>query len=635
MTRVRFLVLLFSLFCLAALAAGLPVQAAQPGQSAPPFGGVVTDNANLRAGPATTYDRVGGIAEGQTVQVTGCNDACDWYQLDDGTWIAAFLVQPQAAPTSEAPAAPPTSTPVPVGLSPSRSIPAEGLLPVRVTSAGEGDSVRVSLDGNDTLVRYLGIDSPDGGPGSISAKQANQKLVEGQIVYLEKDVTPTDTYGRLLRYVWLADGRLLNQELVRLGCAAVTAKASGLKYGDRLLRAQSAAQEAKRTCSPQDVKAPTESIGGLPTMAPTAAPTAVPSPTAVVRSAPGSGRGAANTTANLRSGPGTQYEVAGRLAPGESVQVAGCNEACDWYKLNTGQWVFAELITMTATPTPTPVAAAPVAPAAASGVNIAASAPASGQEYGVVTADLLNVRAAPSTSGEIVGGLPLGSCVEVIALQPQWAQVKLPAAQKGWCIRDYLSLTSDCPAPVPQSVVNTVAFEPQVAAGCAATSVKTNALVVGNTFAHECFGEGDGGLRQVSAGTPVELLGVAAFQPPADQAAKLGAGPFFKARIWDGQVAWLPASAVNADPATYPQVSAVCEACDKLEWAQVPRIRDAPTPVPVVASRAPSYTPSYGGSSGGSSSSCCKVCRKGKACGDTCIRASYTCHVGAGCACNG
>ena len=32
---------------------------------------------------------------------------------------------------------------------------------------------------------------------------------------------------------------------------------------------------------------------------------------------------------------------------------------------------------------------------------------------------------------------------------------------------------------------------------------------------------------------------------------------------------------------------------------------------------------------------CCKVCRKGQACGDSCISRSYTCHVGVGCACDG
>lgn len=32
---------------------------------------------------------------------------------------------------------------------------------------------------------------------------------------------------------------------------------------------------------------------------------------------------------------------------------------------------------------------------------------------------------------------------------------------------------------------------------------------------------------------------------------------------------------------------------------------------------------------------CCKVCKKGKACGDSCISRDYACHKGAGCACDG
>jgi hypothetical protein len=31
---------------------------------------------------------------------------------------------------------------------------------------------------------------------------------------------------------------------------------------------------------------------------------------------------------------------------------------------------------------------------------------------------------------------------------------------------------------------------------------------------------------------------------------------------------------------------------------------------------------------------CCKICSKGKACGNTCIRRSYDCNKGRGCACN-
>ena len=35
------------------------------------------------------------------------------------------------------------------------------------------------------------------------------------------------------------------------------------------------------------------------------------------------------------------------------------------------------------------------------------------------------------------------------------------------------------------------------------------------------------------------------------------------------------------------------------------------------------------------SEECCKVCRKGKACGDTCIARDKICRVGPGCACDG
>lgn len=32
---------------------------------------------------------------------------------------------------------------------------------------------------------------------------------------------------------------------------------------------------------------------------------------------------------------------------------------------------------------------------------------------------------------------------------------------------------------------------------------------------------------------------------------------------------------------------------------------------------------------------CCKVCKKGKACGDSCIAREKQCHQGPGCACDG
>lgn len=66
------------------------------GQS--PSTGVVKKNANLRAGPGTTYAIAGTVTAGQAVTVIGKSAAGDWYELKDGQWIAAFLVTMDAMP---------------------------------------------------------------------------------------------------------------------------------------------------------------------------------------------------------------------------------------------------------------------------------------------------------------------------------------------------------------------------------------------------------------------------------------------------------------------------------------------------------------------------------------------------------
>ena len=63
---------------------------------------------------------------------------------------------------------------------------------------------------------------------------------------LEKDVSETDQYGRLLRYVWLHDTTgwtLVNLELVREGYAQVSTYPPDVKYVDLYLAAQQQARE--------------------------------------------------------------------------------------------------------------------------------------------------------------------------------------------------------------------------------------------------------------------------------------------------------------------------------------------------------------------------------------------------------
>lgn len=88
----------------------------------------------------------------------------------------------------------------------------------------DGDTIEVSLSGRRQTVRYIGIDTPERGDYYYSeATEANRALVKDQQVILVKDISETDRYGRLLRYVYLPDGTFVNAELVAQGFAfAVT-----------------------------------------------------------------------------------------------------------------------------------------------------------------------------------------------------------------------------------------------------------------------------------------------------------------------------------------------------------------------------------------------------------------------------
>lgn len=94
-------------------ARAVPVGVQQSPPDAEPGGSATARvNANLRQGPGTTYAVVGGVTAGQTLEIVAQNAAGDWYQLADGRWIFAALVNdaPAVAMTEEeepaAPAAP-------------------------------------------------------------------------------------------------------------------------------------------------------------------------------------------------------------------------------------------------------------------------------------------------------------------------------------------------------------------------------------------------------------------------------------------------------------------------------------------------------------------------------------------------
>jgi len=128
----------------------------------------------------------------------------------------------------------------------------------QVVHITDGDTIRVRLaDGREERVRYIGIDTPEVGhqpgqadePWGAEATDANRRLVEGADVLLERDISDTDQYDRLLRYVWVEGDSgwlMVNGELVRLGLAEVRAYAPDTRHHDWFLGLQDEAREAGR-----------------------------------------------------------------------------------------------------------------------------------------------------------------------------------------------------------------------------------------------------------------------------------------------------------------------------------------------------------------------------------------------------
>jgi micrococcal nuclease len=94
----------------------------------------------------------------------------------------------------------------------------------KVVDIVDGDTIKVLLDqdGKTYSVRYIGMDTPENTSqveyfGSEAAAK-NAELVYGKNVTLIKDVSETDHYNRLLRYV-IADDVFVNYELVAQGYA--------------------------------------------------------------------------------------------------------------------------------------------------------------------------------------------------------------------------------------------------------------------------------------------------------------------------------------------------------------------------------------------------------------------------------
>ena len=98
----------------------------------------------------------------------------------------------------------------------------------KVTKVTDGDTLHILINGIDEKVRLIGINTPETVDprksvecfGKEAAKRM-EELAGGKIVYLEYDSTQSarDTYGRILAYVYLEDGEMINRKMIAEGYA--------------------------------------------------------------------------------------------------------------------------------------------------------------------------------------------------------------------------------------------------------------------------------------------------------------------------------------------------------------------------------------------------------------------------------
>jgi micrococcal nuclease len=161
------------------------------------------------------------------------------------TSTAPVVEDSTSATSATATAAPPTAVPA-------TAAPASGAAPIgptevaTVLSITDGDTIRVDRGHGSERVRYIGINTPEvGDPGGSEATAENARLVEGRQIVLERDVSETDQFDRLLRYIWIHEGAtwtFVNLELIERGFAQAATYPPDVRYVDLFVAAQQTAR---------------------------------------------------------------------------------------------------------------------------------------------------------------------------------------------------------------------------------------------------------------------------------------------------------------------------------------------------------------------------------------------------------
>lgn len=133
------------------------------------------------------------------------------------------------------------------------------LIEAYVTKVVDGDTIWVKIGTETKKVRFIGINCPEYTKeiepyGKEATEYTNEKLYH-KTIYLQKDITDTDSYDRLLRYIWTdkidtinketISKYLFNYELVKNGLAYSNYYKPDISLQDYLEEAEKQAKENK------------------------------------------------------------------------------------------------------------------------------------------------------------------------------------------------------------------------------------------------------------------------------------------------------------------------------------------------------------------------------------------------------
>lgn len=136
----------------------------------------------------------------------------------------------------------------------------------KVINVIDGDTLKVELAGQVESIRLIGIDTPESKANKKAKKDASRSQQDirtivglgkaacsftksmvkpGDLVQIEQDVQPRDRYGRILGYVYLSSGKMLNEEIISAGYASVMTIPPNVRHQDLFVRANRTAREKK------------------------------------------------------------------------------------------------------------------------------------------------------------------------------------------------------------------------------------------------------------------------------------------------------------------------------------------------------------------------------------------------------